>query len=46
MSACISATRFDLTGSDTIDLWYDTEQMWCGLRAVVKDKSVVTYERT
>jgi len=42
----IPATRFDLIGPDHIDLWYDADQMWCGLQAVVKDNSVVTYERT
>jgi hypothetical protein len=41
----VAARHYALRGPDTIDLWYDRQDVWASLRAVAKDKSVITYQR-
>ncbi len=41
----IAATRYDLKGAAPISDWYDGGGVWTGLRAKVKDGSVLHYRR-
>ncbi len=43
--ATVQATRLALTGPSALDLWYEPDGTWAGLRAVARDGSVVTYRR-
>ncbi len=36
---------YSLTGDLVLDLWYDPESHWMGMRFVVADGSVISYER-
>jgi hypothetical protein len=42
----VRATRYSKAGADPIDNWYDEAEVWCHLRAVAKDGSLVVYQRT
>lgn len=45
-SKSVQARHFTLTGDNQLELWYDSTDVWTGLRAQVFDGSVVTYQRT
>jgi hypothetical protein len=39
----VEARHFALTGPAAMELWYDQQQVWSQLRAVVRDGSIVEY---
>jgi hypothetical protein len=41
----LPAHHYALRGTDPLDLWYDAQNTWAGLSAVVKDGSTLVYER-
>jgi hypothetical protein len=41
----IPAHRYSWHGTHSLDLWYDAQNDWAGLKAVVKDGSELIYER-
>lgn len=43
--AMIPAQHYSWRGKDTLDLWYDADNDWAGLKATVKDGSELIYER-
>lgn len=44
--ATIPAREYSWRGKDTLDIWYDGQNDWAGLKAVVKDGSELVYQRT
>lgn len=42
----VPAHHFSWRGADSLDLWYDAQNDWAGLKATVKDGSELTYEKT
>jgi hypothetical protein len=43
--AMIPARHYSWRGKDSLEIWYDTQNSWAGLKAVVKDGSELIYER-
>jgi hypothetical protein len=41
----IPARHYSWRGKDALDIWYDAQNNWAGLKAVVKDGSELIYER-
>ncbi len=41
----VQAVRHALTGPSTLDLWYEPDGTWAGLRAVARDGSTISYRR-
>lgn len=41
----ITAAHWALHGEDQIEEWYDDTGLWCGLKGLLPDKSVIEYRR-